>query len=284
MNTFMELLKYLLQFIENDAPYGDVTSAAIIPNITCEAVIMAEQEGIIAGLDEAALLFSYFGVSVTYHIKDGNAVSKDDQLLSLRGDAKKILLIERTALNIIGRMSGIATQTRNMADTVSAVNPHCRIAATRKTCPGFQILDKKAVSIGGGDPHRMNLSDGVLIKDNHLALVPLEIAIEAAKKSTTYKKIEIEVETPENALIAAKAGADIIMLDNMSPAQITRTIRVLKSKGLRDHIIIELSGGIDEVSLARYAALDVDVISLGFLTHSVKNLSVNLEIIPLITQ
>lgn len=280
----MELLKYLLQFIENDAPYGDVTSAAIIPNITCEAVIMAEQEGIIAGLDEAALLFSYFGVSVTYHKKDGNAVRKDDQLLSLRGDAKKILLIERTALNIIGRMSGIATQTRNMADTVSAVNPHCRIAATRKTCPGFQILDKKAVSIGGGDPHRMNLSDGVLIKDNHLALVPLEIAIEAAKKSTTYKKIEIEVETPENALIAAKAGADIIMLDNMSPAQITRTIRVLKSKGLRDHIIIELSGGIDEVSLARYAALDVDVISLGFLTHSVKNLSVNLEIIPLITQ
>ena len=284
MNTFMELLKYLLQFIENDAPYGDVTSAAIIPNITCEAVIMAEQEGIIAGLDEAALLFSYFGVSVTYHKKDGNAVRKDNQLLSLRGDAKKILLIERTALNIIGRMSGIATQTRNMADTVSAVNPHCRIAATRKTCPGFQILDKKAVSIGGGDPHRMNLSDGVLIKDNHLALVPLEIAIEAAKKSTTYKKIEIEVETPENALIAAKAGADIIMLDNMSPAQITRTIRVLKSKGLRDHIIIELSGGIDEVSLARYAALDVDVISLGFLTHSVKNLSVNLEIIPLITQ
>ena len=284
MNTFMELLKYLLQFIENDAPYGDVTSAAIIPNITCEAVIMAEQEGIIAGLDEAALLFSYFGVSVTYHKKDGNAVRKDDQLLSLRGDAKKILLIERTALNIIGRMSGIATQTRNMADTVSAVNPHCRIAATRKTCPGFQILDKKAVSIGGGDPHRMNLSDGVLIKDNHLALVPLDIAIEAAKKSTTYKKIEIEVETPENALIAAKAGVDIILLDNMSPAQITRTIRVLKSKGLRDRIIIELSGGIDEVSLARYAALDVDVISLGFLTHSAKNLSVNLEIIPLITQ
>jgi nicotinate-nucleotide pyrophosphorylase (carboxylating) len=280
----MELLKYLLQFIENDAPYGDVTSAAIIPNITCEAVIRAEQEGTIAGLDEAALLFSYFGISVTHHIKDGNTVRKDDRLLSLSGDAKKILLIERTALNIIGRMSGIATQTRKMADTVSAVNPHCRIAATRKTCPGFQILDKKAVSIGGGDPHRMNLSDGVLIKDNHLALVPLGIAIETAKKSTTYKKIEIEVETSENALIAAKAGADIIMLDNMSPAQITRTTRVLKNEGLRDCIIIELSGGIDEGSLARYAALDVDVISLGFLTHSVKNLSVNLEIIPQITQ
>jgi len=101
---------------------------------------------------------------------------------------------------------------RNLQSILSAV-----IAATRKTCPGFHVLDKKAVAIGGGDPHRMNLSDGILIKDNHLALVPLGIAIEAAKKSSVYKKIEVEAETPENALLAAKAGADIIMLDNMSP-------------------------------------------------------------------
>jgi nicotinate-nucleotide pyrophosphorylase (carboxylating) len=279
----MELLNYLLRFIEEDAPYGDVTSAAVIPDITCDAVIRAEQDGTVAGLDEAALLFSHFGVAVKYHKKDGSAVRKDDVLLSLSGDAKKILLVERTALNIIGRMSGIATQTRKMADIVSAVNPHCRVAATRKTCPGFQVLDKKAVMTGGGDPHRMNLSDGVLIKDNHLALVPLGIAIESAKKGTVYKKIEVEVETSKNALIAAKAGADIIMLDNLSPPQITRTIRVLKREGLRDRVIIELSGGINESSLARYAALDVDVISLGVLTHSVRNLSVNLEVIPRIT-
>jgi nicotinate-nucleotide pyrophosphorylase (carboxylating) len=177
-------------------------------------------------------------------------------------------------------MSGIATQTRKNVDIVASVNPCCRVAATRKTCPGFRILDKKAVKIGGGDPHRMNLSDGILIKDNHLALVPLGIAIQAAKVITAYKKIEVEVETPENALFAAKAGADIIMLDNMSPDQITRTIRVLNNEGLRDRVIIELSGGIDESSLPGYAALDVDVISLGVLTHSVRNLSVNLEIIP----
>ena len=124
-------------------------------------------------LMKQALLFSHFGVSVKHLVKDGDTVHKNDSLLVLSGDAKKILLVERTALNIIGRMSGIATLTKKMADIVSAVNPSCRIAATRKTCPGFRILDKKAVMIGGGDPHRMNLSDGVLIKDNHLALVPL---------------------------------------------------------------------------------------------------------------
>ena len=280
----MELLNYLLRFIEEDAPYGDVTSAAVIPDITCDAEIRAEQAGIIAGLDEAALLFFHFGISVKHRIHDGNTVSKNDVLLSLSGDAKTILLIERTALNIIGRMSGIATQTRKMVDLVSTVNPHCRIAATRKTCPGSRILDKKAVTIGGGDPHRINLSDGLLIKDNHLALVPLDIAIAAAKKNTLYKKIEVEAETPETALLAAQAGADIIMLDNMSPDQITRTIRELKHEDLRDRVIIELSGGIDESSLERYAILDVDVISLGALTHSVKNLPVNLEIIPRITR
>jgi nicotinate-nucleotide pyrophosphorylase (carboxylating) len=280
----MTMLNHLLQFVDEDAPSGDVTSDSVIPDITCEAVIKSEQDGIIAGLEEVAELFSHFEVSVKFLAKDGNKVSMNDSLLLLRGDAKKILLIERTALNIIGRMSGIATQTRRLAGLVTSVNPSCRIAATRKTCPGFRILDKKAVTIGGGDPHRMNLSDGILIKDNHLALVPLGTAIMAAKKKTAYKKIEVEVETQKNALIAARKGADVIMLDNMSPAQIVRTLKLLKREELRDRVIIEISGGIDEQSLPRYAALDVNIISLGGLTHSVKNLSVTLEIIPQIIQ
>jgi len=275
----MVMLDYLLQFIEEDAPSGDLTSAAIIPDITCNAVIRAEQDGIIAGLEEASLLFSHFGVSVRHLVNDGDSVGENNSLLFLNGDAKKILLVERTALNIIGRMSGIATQTRKLADIVSAVNPSCSVAATRKTCPGLRILDKKAVKIGGGDPHRMNLSEGILIKDNHLALVSLPDAMLAAKKVSAYKKIEVEVETPENALFAAKAGADIIMLDNMNPDQISRTIRILNSENLRDCVLIELSGGIEESSLSRYAALDVDMISLGVLTHSVRNFPVNLEII-----
>ncbi len=276
----MVLMGNLLRFIDEDAPFGDVTTDAVIPDITCNAVIRAEQPGVIAGLEEASLLFSHFGITVKPLVKDGSLVSQSDSLLELNGNAKKILLVERTALNIIGRMSGIATHTQKMADIVSAVNPSCRVAATRKTCPGFQELDKKAVKLGGGDPHRMNLSDGILIKDNHLALVPLVTAIRTAKKVSAYKKVEVEVETSDDALTATRAGADIIMLDNMNPEQIVHTINVLKREGLRDHIIIELSGGIDEGSLPRYAALDVDVISLGILTHSVRNLSVNLETIP----
>jgi nicotinate-nucleotide pyrophosphorylase (carboxylating) len=276
----MVVLDYLLRFIEEDAPFGDVTSAAVIPDITCNAVIKAEQEGIIAGLNEVSILFSHFGVSVKPLAKDGDVVCRNDILLSLCGDAKMILLVERTALNIIGRMSGIATQTRKMAEIISSVNQHCRVAATRKTCPGFQVFDKIAVQVGGGNPHRLNLSDGILIKDNHLVLVPLRRAILAAKKVSSYKKIEVEVETSDNALVAAIAGADIILLDNMNPDQVNQTIALLKREGLRDRILIELSGGIHESSLISYAALDVDMISLGFLTHSVSNFSVNLEIIP----
>jgi nicotinate-nucleotide pyrophosphorylase (carboxylating) len=276
----MELLNYMLRFIEEDAPFGDITSSLVIPDITCNAVMRAEQGGIIAGLTEVSTLCSHFGITVKHGAKDGDLIGKNDMILSLSGDAKKILLVERTALNIIGRMSSIATQTRKMVDIVSSVNPHCRVAATRKTCPGFQIFDKKAVQVGGGDPHRMNLSDGILIKDNHLALVPLKSAIRAAKTVSVFKKIEVEVETSDDALIAASAGADIIMLDNMSPDLVARTIELLKREGMRDRIFIELSGGITDSSLINYAALDVDMISLGFLTHSVCNFSVNLEIVP----
>ncbi|DAC71740.1 MAG TPA: carboxylating.nicotinate-nucleotide diphosphorylase [Thermoplasmata archaeon] len=276
----MELLNYMLRFIEEDAPIGDITSLLVIPDITCNAIMTAEQDGIIAGLTEVSTLCSHFGITVKQDAEDGNLVGKNDMILSLSGDAKKILLVERTALNIVGRMSSIATQTRKMVDIVSSINPHCRVAATRKTCPGFQIFDKKAVQIGGGDPHRMNLSDGILIKDNHLALVPLRSAVRTAKNVSVFKKIEVEVETSDDALIAATAGADIIMLDNMTPYQVARTIEVLKREGMRDRILIELSGGITESLLINYAALDVDVISLGFLTHSVCNFSVNLEIVP----
>jgi len=276
----MELLTYMLRFIEDDAPFGDITSSLVIPDITCNAIMKAEQGGIIAGLTEVSTLCSHFDITVKQSAKDGDIVRKNDMILSLSGDAKKILLVERTALNIVGRMSSIATQTRKMVDIVSSVNPQCRVAATRKTCPGFQIFDKKAVQIGGGDPHRMNLSDGILIKDNHLALVPLISAIRAAKNVSVFKKIEVEVETSDDALIAATTGADIIMLDNMSPDLVARTIELLKRKGMRERILIELSGGITESSLINYAALDVDIISLGFLTHSVCNFSVNLEIVP----
>jgi nicotinate-nucleotide pyrophosphorylase (carboxylating) len=273
-------IQYLLRFIEEDSPFGDVTSDAIIPDCTCKAVIRAEQGGIIAGIDEASALFVHLGIAARPGKHDGDTVIPRDIVLSLEGSAKGILLGERTALNIIGRMSGIATHTRYLIDRISSVNTRCRIAATRKTSPGFRALDKKAVQLGGGDPHRMSLSDGILIKDNHLMLVPLTDAIRAAKVKSVYRKVEVEVETPMDALTAAKEGADIILLDNMTPSKVQETLAILKQAGLREHVTIELSGGIDETTLPGYAALDVDVISMGALTHTVKNFSVTLEIQP----
>jgi len=273
-------LDELLEFLKEDVPAGDVTSDAVIPDVSCSAIIRAEQDGTIAGVAEAAALFSHFGTSVTAEKKDGDPVKTGDVILRLSGQAKAILLVERTALNILGRMSGIATATHTLAGIVRSVSPACRVAGTRKTCPGFRRFDKKAVVIGGGDPHRMNLSDGILIKDNHLAVVSLENAIRAARMHSRYKKIEVEVESAADAILAAETGADIIMLDNMTPAQAKETVAILVKHGLRDRVTLEISGGINETSLRDYATCGVDIISMGTLTHTVKNFSLSLDILP----
>ncbi len=270
-------LTYLLRFLEEDAPFGDVTSEAVIPeDLKAEAVIIAKQDGVIAGLEEAKALFEHFGVKVELKAKDGDEVKKGTVVIKLEGNARKILLVERTALNIMGRMSGIATQVRRLMEKVRAVNPNVRIAGTRKSL--LKPLDKRAILLGGGESHRFSLSDAILIKDNHLALVPLEEAIKRAKAFFIYKVVEVEVERLEDALKAAKAGADVIMLDNMTPEQIEEVLEALKREGLRDRVKIEVSGGITEENIRDYAKLDIDVISLGALTHSVKNFDVSLEI------
>jgi nicotinate-nucleotide pyrophosphorylase (carboxylating) len=273
-------IEILLGFIREDAPFGDATSAAIIPDITCMAQVRAKAAGIAAGLEEAQALFDHFGATVRLHAADGCPVGPGDLLMEIEGPAAGILLVERTALNIIGRMSGIATKTRRLADRIAAINPSVRIAATRKTAPGCRLIDKKAVIIGGGDPHRITLSDQVLIKDNHLAIVGLEEAIRRARAWSTYRIVEVEVETAADALKAARAGAHIVLLDNMSPAAVAATAELLVDHGLRDQVTLEVSGGIDEESVTRYAGLDVDVISMGGLTHSVANLDVSLSVIP----
>ncbi|AMM54250.1 carboxylating nicotinate-nucleotide diphosphorylase [Pyrococcus kukulkanii] len=271
-------LQYLLRFLEEDAPYGDVTSEAVIPeNVNAKAVIIAKQDGIIAGVEEAKALFEYFGIKVSVKKKDGEEVKEGDVILELEGNARAILLVERTALNIMGRMSGIATETRKLVEKVRKVNPNVKVAGTRKSL--LRPLDKKAIMIGGGEPHRFSLSDAILIKDNHLALVPLDEAIKRAKAFSVYKMVEVEVESLNDAVRAAELGADIIMLDNMKPQEIEKVIEELKRRGLRDSIKIEVSGGITPENIEEYAKLDIDVISLGYLTHSVKNFDVSLEIV-----
>ncbi|WP_054841588.1 carboxylating nicotinate-nucleotide diphosphorylase [Thermococcus peptonophilus] len=275
-------LSYLLRFIEEDAPFGDVTSEAVIPeDLNARAIIIAKQKGVIAGVEEAKALFEHFGgVKVEVKKRDGELVEKGgDVILALEGNARAILLVERTALNVMGRMSGIATEVRKLVEKVKSVNPKIRVAGgTRKTL--LKPIDKRALLIGGGgETHRFSLSDAILIKDNHLALVPLEEAIRRAKEFSVYKVIEVEVESLEDALKAARAGADVVMLDNMKPDEIAEVIDALRREGLRERVKIEVSGGITPENITEYAKLDVDVISLGYLTHSVKNFDVSLEII-----
>ena len=271
-------LSYLLRFIEEDAPFGDLTSEAVVPEgTTARAVIIAKQEGVIAGVEEAKALFEHFGVEAEVKKLDGEEVKRGDVIIELRGDARAILLVERTALNVMGRMSGIATEVKKLVERVKAVNPKVRVAGTRKTL--LKPIDKRAIIIGGGEPHRFSLSDAILIKDNHLALVSLEEAIRRAKAFSVYKVVEVEVESLEGALRAARAGADVVMLDNMTPEEIAETIEALKREGLRERVKIEVSGGITPKNIEEYAELDVDVISLGYLTHSVRNFDVSLEMI-----
>jgi nicotinate-nucleotide pyrophosphorylase (carboxylating) len=276
----MVTLDYLLAFIDEDAPYGDITTESVMGSDSCQGALVARQDGTIAGLEEASLLFSHFGIDVIPQVSDGIDVSSGSRVALLKGPAAGMLLVERTALNIIGRMSGIATRTRKIRAILSSHKVTCRIASTRKTAPGLRLLDKKAVVLGGGERHRLGLSDGVLIKDNHLAFQGIEEAIGKAKRSNPYQKIEIEVESPEEALRAAKAGADILLLDNMRPGKIRDTILVLEEEEIRAGVLIEVSGGVHEGNILQYAISGVDIISMGSLTHSVENFDIGLDIIP----
>lgn len=268
------LLTELERFIEEDTGYNDVSSG-IIPDCKAQAEVMAKEDGVAAGLAEATQVFEYFDVLVTTDLTEGSVIKKNDVLLTLDGGARSILRAERLALNFLGRMSGIATLTRKYMERAGGV----RIAGTRKTTPGFRKFEKKAVIAGGGDPHRFNLSDAIMIKDNHIAALGLEKAVKAAFSMASFtQKIEVEVENANDAVRAAELGVDIIMFDNMTAGKINESINALTEKGLRKGIILEASGGISLENIAEYASTGVDVISIGALTHSSRWLDISLTI------
>jgi len=272
-------LSLLIRFVEEDCPFGDITSDAVIDPQVCTAVISAREPLLLAGLSEVISLSEWYGLFIQSKSRDGTCYKAGDSIAAINGQVHTILLLERTLLNILGRMSGIATRTRKMQDMVSALNPACRIAATRKTAPGLRLMDKKAAMIGGADPHRFSLSDAVLIKDNHRVLISADEAVRRAKASGAYRRIEAEADTIDEALMIARAGADIVLLDNMTPELVSEVVALLSENGLRNNIIIEVSGGITEDNLAAYAALPIDRISMGALTHSVTNADFSLDII-----
>ena len=274
----------LTQLLVDDVGQGDVTTAALVSSdLTVEAEVLSKEAGVVAGIEETTVLAESLGLSVKVLVSDGEETKKGQVMLKIFGDARTILSAERTMLNLLSRMSGIATATRKLVEKVRKARLNTRIAATRKTAPGLLYFDKKAVFIGGGDPHRLHLDDMVLIKDNHLAVSEnIETAVQLAKQNTSFtKKIEVEVTIVADALKAAKAGADVIMLDNFSPKHIRETIGLLKEAGLHEKILLEASGGITQQNLLEYAQTQVNIISLGELTHSVRALDISLEIKPI---
>ena len=271
----------LKQILADDIGQGDVTASAIIPpNFTVDAEVIAKEEGIVAGIEEATFLAEYLGLKVKAFVVDGDKIRNKQILLQVSGDAQTILSVERTMLNILSRMSGIATRTRTLTERLEKAKVKTKIAATRKSAPGLLYFDKKAVAIGGGDPHRLHLDDMVLIKDNHLVVVgSVKDAVKKAKDHASFtKKIEVEVTNLKDAVIAAEAGADIVMLDNFSPKQAKEAAEALRKSGF-GKVLLEVSGGITGENLLEYAAGQVDIISLGELSHSVKALDISLEIL-----
>ncbi len=264
--------KKILEYLEEDLFYGDITHCF---NKVVYGVIISKDNGILAGADVARIAFETFNIEVIRSMKDGERIKPGDVIMEIKGKSKDILALERTVLNLMMRMSGIATATAEMVKKARVVNPKIIIAATRKTTPGFRIFEKMAVEIGGGDPHRLGLGDCVMVKDNHIAIAgDITKAIREAMKASFTKKVEVEVKNLEEAIIAAKEGVDIIMLDNFKPDEVEKVV-----KALRDfNVIIEVSGGITPENVQEYAKTGVDIISSGYITHSSRALDMSLRV------
>jgi nicotinate-nucleotide pyrophosphorylase (carboxylating) len=278
LKTFLNVRERLASFLQEDVGAGDITSDNIIPaDLEAKAKIVCKSRfAIVCGLEEASMLFDICGCKSQLLVKDGSKIDKGMVVMNVSGYARAILKAERTVLNMLMRMSGIATETWRMVELAKGVT----ILATRKTAPGLRYFDKKAVVFGGAATHRMRLDDMVLIKDNHLVLVSdLRKCIRLAKKKVGSSiKVECEAGTKEEALAAVAAKADAVMLDNFTPKQAQQTIRQISRMGLRNKIKIELSGGINQKNIRHYSRTKPDFISLGYITHSFSAIDFSLEI------
>ena len=269
--------KELLRFISEDVQNGDITSI-LLPKNKIKAKIISRENGILAGVKFAGDIFRLKGCSVKTIKKDGAKVKPNQIILQVSGNARTILSCERTALNLLSRMSGIATHTNLLVSKIRKINRKTKLYSTRKTAPGLRFFDKEAVEIGGGHKHRMSLNEMVMIKDNHLLVSnSMKDIIKNARKR--HKNVEVEVENQRDAVIAAGNGATIIMLDNFSPEQIKKTITALQKKKLRNKVKLEASGGINSKNIGAFAKTGVDMISVGSITNSVKGLDLSLEVI-----
>ena len=270
------IIEYMLA---EDEGFEDITSNAVVGEAKIvNGCIVSKDEGILAGIDIIKDLFEEYGINVLFWVKDGTEISYGDVLISFTGDARTILLLERTALNLLMRMSGVASAAKYYVNLV--FDSEVIVAGTRKTSPAIAKFDKYALKVGGADTHRFSLDDMVLIKDNHIAVCksPLDALLKAKKNTSFSKKIEIEVETLEDAVECVRNGADIVMLDNMDLNEVKKVINELKNLNIRQNSLIEVSGGITEETIEDYAKSGVDIISVGALTHSSRSLNFSLKI------
>lgn len=260
------------RWLREDIGHHDVTND--VPGETTGR-LLAKENGVAAGIEAAAAVFEYLDVSTETPVADGESVAAGDTVLRTNGPARETLRAERVAVNLAGHASGVATKTQRAVDRAHEVDPSVRIAGTRKTTPGLRGIEKRAVVAGGGDTHRLDLSHMVMIKENQIAELGLETAVETFRDRVSFAtKIEVEAESADQARRAVEAGADIVLLDNFSAAETRGVVDSLR--GVIDdtdrNVLIEASGGITVDIVADYAATGVDIISMGSLTHSADSL------------
>jgi len=281
MNIIKEIDKIVDLALEEDCAYNDVTSKSLsLETKTASAVLIVKADGIICGIDVFKHVLLKLDKSFKFKVffKDGDKVKKGDVILTLKGPAAPLLAGERTALNFIQKLSGISTTTNQFVQIVKGSK--AGIYDTRKTLPGFRNVSKYAVKCGGGQNHRMNLSDMVLIKDNHLALIDdLTAKVKEIRKKYKKLKILIECENEQHVKNAILAGADIIMLDNMKQPLLSRMVELIRSNSTNTYKpLIEISGGVNFETIRNYASLGIERISIGMITHSAPSLDISLEV------
>ena len=249
------------RWLREDLGHHDVTNE--VPGDTTGRLV-AKESGVAAGLTAAVAVFDHLGIEAETHVDPGDRVDSDDTVLAVDGAARDVLRGERVAVNVVGHASGIATRTREAVDAVREVSDGVQVAGTRKTTPGLRGVEKRAIVAGGGDTHRLDLSHMVMVKDNHIAEMGLENAIDQFRERASFAtQIEVEVERPAEGRRAAEAGADIVLFDNLAPSAVAEGVEALP-----EGVLAEASGGITFDTVSEYAATGVDVISLGSLTHS----------------
>ena len=281
LNQYFNLRESLVRFLREDIGQGDLTSQYTVnKDLKSSSQIICKSEiAVVAGLEEAKIIFEICNCDSKALVNDGDIIKRGIRVMKINGNTRAILKAERTALNLIMRMSGIATDTKKFVDIVKTVSKDIKVMGTRKTAPGLRYFDKKSIILGGGHSHRNTLDELILIKDNHLAVTTsIQSAITNARlKAGKNMMIECEVSNTKSSIEAIKSGADIIMLDNFTPEMAQKTISYLRKSGLREKVLIEISGAVNISNIKDYALALPDMISIGSLTHSSNSIDFSMK-------